>query len=89
MLLPKSTKHTVCPALSKQCQVCLLQLLLVLLVVYAVVIMAALSLVMMLLVNRAATSRLRLFSIFTALPRPTVMALASKSVSVTGGKAFY
>ena len=61
-----------------------MQLLLVLLVVYAIAIMAALSFLMMFLVRRAAKSRLRLFSIFTALPRPTVMALASQSISVTG-----
>ena len=60
------------------------QLLLVLLVVYAIVIMAALSFLFMFLVRRAAKSRLRLFSIFTSLPRPTVMALASQSISVTG-----
>ena len=87
MVLPECT-NTHCAGLSKQCQACLLQLLLVLLVVYAIVVMAALSFVMMLLVHRAATSRLRLFSIFTALPRPTVVALASKSVTVTGGRLF-
>lgn len=66
-----------------------LQLLLVLLVVYAIVIMAALTLVMMLLVRRAATSCLRLFSIFTALPRPSVMALASQSIDVSGIEFFW
>ena len=66
-----------------------LQLLLVLLVVYAIVIMSALTLVMMLLVRRAATSRLRLFSIFTALPRPTIMALASQSIDVSGTDKFW
>ena len=66
-----------------------LQLLLVLLVVYAIVIMSALTLVMMLLVRRAATSRLRLFSIFPALPRPTVMALASQSIDVSGIDNFW
>ncbi len=61
-----------------------LQFILVLLVVYAIVIMATLIVLMMLLVRRAAKSRLRLFSIFVALPRPTVMALADKSISVSG-----
>ena len=66
-----------------------LQLLLVLLVAYAIVIMSALTLVMMLLVRRAAKSRLRLFSIFTALPRPTIMALASQSIDVSGTDKFW
>lgn len=80
--------HTL-SVLNKKYQACLLQLVLVLLVVYAIVIMAALTFVMMFLVRRAATSRLRLFSIFTALPRPTVLALASKSISVTGGTVLH
>ena len=71
--------------LIQQCHQCVLQLVLVLLVVYAIVIMMALTFVMMFLVRRAATSRLRLFSIFTALPRPTILALASQSISVAGG----
>ena len=62
----------------------LLQLVLVLLFVYGVGIMTVLTVVMMYLVRRAAKSRLRLFSIFTALPRPTVMALANRSIAVSG-----
>ena len=62
----------------------LLQLVLVLLFVYGVGIMAALTAVMMYLVRRAAKSRLRLFSVFTSLPRPTVMALANRSIAVSG-----
>ena len=61
-----------------------MQLILVLLVVYALVLMPFMSLVMMGLVRRAAQSRLRLFSVFMQLPRPTIMALASKSITVTG-----
>ncbi len=62
----------------------MLQLILVLLIVYAIAIMSFLILLMMLLVRRAASSRLRLFSIFTALPRPTVMALANQRIDVSG-----
>lgn len=65
-----------------------MQLILVLLVVYALVLMPIMSVVMMFLVRRAAQSRLRLFSIFMSLPRPTIMALASKSISVTGMSHF-
>ena len=65
-----------------------MQLILVLLVVYALVLMPIMSVVMMFLVRRAAQSRLRLFSIFISLPRPTIMALASKSISVTGVSHF-
>lgn len=61
-----------------------MQLILVLLIVYGLVLMPIMSGVMMLLVRRAAQSRLRLFSIFMALPRPTVMALANKSINVSG-----
>lgn len=71
------------PLSHKRVCVCV-QLVLVLLVAYAIVVMSALTLAMMFSVRRAAKSRLRLFSIFIALPRPTVMALASQSITVSG-----